>query len=153
MSLLPISFTISVVFQMLKHHMSFTYWMMSNIYIFKFKINVPCSIGKQCSCFNEKIYTNNVKRLNRLDLFQWCCSNMQSLFALTKYFKSYILKIIHHQEMFECFFKVFFVAQSCKFIINVETVLLHFINCPYNMLYCAFCNYYKICQFWLMVAM
>ena len=31
-------------------------------------------------------------------------------------------------------------AQGCQFINNVETVIIHSINCPFSLLYCALCK-------------
>ena len=54
--------------------------------------------------------------------------------------KSYLLEKIHHHEMFECLNRsILCPAQGCKFINNMETVILHSINCPFYLLYCAFC--------------
>ena len=55
--------------------------------------------------------------------------------------KSYSLEIIDHHEMFECLHRsIRCPAQNCKFINNMKTVILHFINCPFHLLYCAFCK-------------
>ena len=55
--------------------------------------------------------------------------------------KSNPLEKIHHHEMFECLHRsILCPAQGCKFINNVETVILHSINCPFHLLYCAFCK-------------
>ena len=55
--------------------------------------------------------------------------------------KSYPLEKIHHHEMFECLHRsILCPAQGCKFINNVETVILHSINCPFHLLYCALCK-------------
>ena len=43
--------------------------------------------------------------------------------------------------MFECPHRsILCFEQGCRFINNVETVLIHFINCPFKLLYCAFCK-------------
>ena len=57
------------------------------------------------------------------------------------YGKSYLLEKIHHHEMFECLHRsILCPAQGYKFINNIETVIHHSINCPFNLLYCAFCK-------------
>ena len=54
---------------------------------------------------------------------------------------SYPLEIIHHHEMFECPNRsILCPAQGCRFINNVETVIIHSINCPIHLLYCALCQ-------------
>ena len=43
--------------------------------------------------------------------------------------------------MFECFHRSFlFPAQCCQFINNVETVIIHSINCVFHLLYSAICK-------------
>ena len=55
--------------------------------------------------------------------------------------KSYPLKTIHHHEMFEYpHQRILFHAQGCNFINNVETVIIHSINCPFHLLYCKICK-------------
>ena len=55
--------------------------------------------------------------------------------------KSYLLEQIHHHEMFEClYWSILYPAKGSKFINNMETVILHSINCPLYLLYCAFCK-------------
>ena len=60
--------------------------------------------------------------------------------------ESYTLKKIHHNEMFECSHRsILCPAQGCHFINNVETVIIHSINCPFYLLYCAICkSLYKV---------
>ena len=36
--------------------------------------------------------------------------------------------------------KYLIIAQYCQFINNVEIVIIHSINCPFNLLYCAICK-------------
>ena len=51
------------------------------------------------------------------------------------------LETIHHHEMFEYPHRnILCPAQGCRFINNVKTVLIHSINCPVHLLYCAFCK-------------
>ena len=53
---------------------------------------------------------------------------------------SHSLEHIHHHEMFECAHRsILCPAQGCRFINNVETVIIHSINCPF-LLYCAVCK-------------
>ena len=82
------------------------------------------------------------RKINVLTLFQWECSTRQSLFALTQDVESLIYrKKIHHHEMFECLHQsILCPAQGCKFINNMETVILHSIIWPFHLLYCAFCK-------------
>ena len=55
--------------------------------------------------------------------------------------KSYSFKIIHHHKMFEYLYRsILCPAQGCKFINNVKTVILHSINCPFHLLFCALCK-------------
>ena len=59
--------------------------------------------------------------------------------------KSYLLKEIHHHEMFECLHRsILCPAQGCKFINNVKTVIFHSINCPFHLVYCAL--YKSLCN-------
>ena len=86
-------------------------------HIFKFEIIVPCSICKQSSRLNE-IYTYIVKNRKRPD------SILMRMFKQAKVFcsykrsaKSYLLKIIHHHEMFKCLYRsIMYSAKGCKFI-------------------------------------
>ena len=40
--------------------------------------------------------------------------------------------------MFECFYRsILCCAQGCQFINNVETLIIHLINCPVQWSYCA----------------
>ena len=51
------------------------------------------------------------------------------------------LEKIQHHEMFECPHRsILCPAQSCRFINNMETVIIHSINCPFHLLYCAICK-------------
>ena len=55
--------------------------------------------------------------------------------------KSYPLEKIHHHELFEYLhLSILFPEQGCNIINNVETVILHSINCPFHLLYCALCK-------------
>ena len=55
--------------------------------------------------------------------------------------KSYPFKNIHHHEMFECLhWSILCPAQSCQFINNVKTVIIHTRNCPFHLLYYAICK-------------
>ena len=43
--------------------------------------------------------------------------------------------------MFECFnWSILSPAQGFKFINNVKTVIIYYINCPFYLLYCALCK-------------
>ena len=54
---------------------------------------------------------------------------------------SYPLEEIHHHEMFECpHWSILCPAQGCRFINNVQTVIIHSINYPFHLLYCALCK-------------
>ena len=54
---------------------------------------------------------------------------------------SYPLEKIHHHEMFEFTHRsILYPAQGCRFINNVETVIIHSINCPVHLLYCGLCT-------------
>ena len=58
-----------------------------------------------------------------------------------KFGKSYPLETIHHPEMFECIHRrILCPAQGCNFINNVDTVIIHLINCPFHLLCCAICK-------------
>ena len=51
------------------------------------------------------------------------------------------LEKIHHHEMFKCPHRsILCSAQGCRFFNNVETVIIHSINCPFHLLYCAKCK-------------
>ena len=55
--------------------------------------------------------------------------------------KSYLLQTIHHHEMFECpQCSILCPEQVCNFINNVETLIIHSINCPFILLYCEICK-------------
>ena len=55
-------------------------------------------------------------------------------------------KKIHHHEKFEFFHRsILCPAQGCRFINNVESVIIHSINCPFHLFYCALCkSLYKV---------
>ena len=54
---------------------------------------------------------------------------------------SYPMEKIYYHEMFECPHRsILCPAQGCRFINNVETVIIHTINCPFHLLYCALCK-------------
>ena len=55
--------------------------------------------------------------------------------------RSYSLETIHYHEMFECPHRsILCSAQGCRFINNMETVIIHSIKYPFHLLYCAFCK-------------
>ena len=101
----------------------------------------PCSICKQ-SCQLNEIFTYQVEKIK--------CPNSISMkmFKRAKFICSYAgcgvshpLEKIHHHEMFECPYRsILCPAQGCRFINNVETVIIHSINCPFHLLYCAICK-------------
>ena len=101
----------------------------------------PCPICKQ-SCHLNEIYTYQVKKNKRLN------SISMKMFKRAKFICSYAgcgvsypLEKIHHHEMFECPHRsILCPAQGCRFINNVETVIIHSINCPIHLLYCALCK-------------
>ena len=76
-----------------------------------------------------------LRKINVLTLFHWECSKRQSLFALTQDVESPI-----YWEKFTITKCSNVPAQCCKFINNMETVILYSINCPFHLLYCAFCK-------------
>ena len=110
-------------------------------YTFKFDIIVPFPICKQSSRLNE-IYTYKVEKNKRLNY------DLMRIFKHTKFIcsyegcgMSYSLEIIQHYEMFECLYRsILCFAQCCKFINNVDTIIQHYINCPFHLLYCALFN-------------
>ena len=91
--------------------------------------------------------------LNEIYTYQWE-NNKRPNFISMKMFKrakficsyagcgvSYPLVKIHHHEMFECPHRsILCLAQGCRFINNVETVIIHSIKCPFHLLYCALCT-------------
>ena len=82
------------------------------------------------------------RRTNVQTLFQFKCSIKQSLSALTQDVECHFhWKKIHYHEMFECPHRsILCFAQGCRFINNVETVIIHSINCFLHLLYCALCK-------------
>ena len=52
----------------------------------------------------------------------------------------YIAKISPHEMFVWLHRSILCPAQGCKFISNVEIVIFHYINCPFHLLYCAFCK-------------
>ena len=101
----------------------------------------PFPICKQ-SCRLNKIYTYQVEKTKRQN------SISMRLFKRVKFIcsyagcgRSYLLETIYHHEMFECPHRnILCFAQSCRFINNVEAVIIHLINCPFHLLYCALCK-------------
>ena len=77
----------------------------------------------------SKLYFNeNVQRVKFICFYAACV-------------KSYPLENIHHHEMFECPHRsILCTAQACQFINNVDPVIIHYINCPFQLLYCAICK-------------
>ena len=98
----------------------------------------PCPICKQ-SCGLNEIYTYQVKKTKRPN------SISMRMFKSVKFILSYAgcgrfypLETINHHEMFECSHRsILCPAQGCRFINNLETVIIHSINCPFHLLYCA----------------
>ena len=90
----------------------------------------------------SKLYLSKVEKKKRPDFIS------MRMFKQAKFIcsyegcgKSYSLKIIHHHKMFEClYWSILCPAEGCKFINNVETLILHSINCPFHLLYCALCK-------------
>ena len=103
---------------------------------------ILCPICKQFCRLNE-IYTYQVKMIKRPN------SISMRMFKSVKFICSYAgcgvsysLETIHHHEMFECPQRsILCPAKGCRFINNVETVIIHSINCPFHLLYCALCKY------------
>ena len=101
----------------------------------------PCLICKK-SCNLNEIYTYQVKNNKRPN------SISMKMFKRTKFICSYSrcgvsypLEKYHHREMFEYPHRsILCPAQGCRFINNVETVIIYFINCPFHLLYCALCK-------------
>ena len=108
---------------------------------FMFEKILPCPICKQ-SCHLNEIYTYQVETKNRPN------SISMRMFKMVKFIcsyegcrKSYPLEKIHHHEMFDCPHRsILCSAQVCKFINIMETVIIHLINCPFHLLYCAICK-------------
>ena len=106
-----------------------------------FESILPCPICKQ-SCHLNEIYTYQVKKNKRPN-----CISMRK-FPRVKFIcshagcgESYPLKFFYHLEMFECPHRSILCPEpGCQFINNVETVIIHSINCPIHLLYCAICK-------------
>ena len=100
-----------------------------------------CPICKQ-SCHLNDIYTYQVeknKRLNSISMKMF--TRAKFIFSYAGCGVSYPLEKIHHHEMFECPHRsIICFAQGCRFINNVETVIIHSINCHFHLLYCALCK-------------
>ena len=102
---------------------------------------LSCPICKQ-SCHLNEIYTYQVEKNKRQN-----CISMK-MFKRAKFICSYTgcgvsypLEKIHHHEMFECPHRsILCPAQGCRFINNVETVIICSTNCPFHLLYCALCK-------------
>ena len=101
----------------------------------------PCPICKQSCCMNE-IYTYQVEKKKRPNsISKRMFKRVKFICSYTKCGKSYSLEKIHHHEMFECSHRsILCPALGCQFINNVETVIIHSINCPFHLLYCAICK-------------
>ena len=107
-------------------------------YKFIFEKNFPCPICQQ-SCRLDEIFTYKLEKNKRHN------SISMRMFNKAKFIcsyagcgKSYPLEKIHHHEMFEGFHRrILCPSQGCQFINNVETVILHSINCPFHLLYCG----------------
>ena len=101
----------------------------------------PCPICQQ-SCSLDEIYSYKVekhKRPNSLSMRMFKKAKLICIYARCG--KSYPLETIHHHEMFECpHRRILCPAQGCNFIYNVETVIIHSINCSFHLLYCAICK-------------
>ena len=90
-----------------------------------FEIFFPCSICQQF-CRIDEIFTYKVEKNKRDN------SISIKLFNKAKFICSYagcgksnLLEKIHHHDMFECLYQsILSPAQGCKFIINLETVIL-----------------------------
>ena len=101
----------------------------------------PCPICKQSFHLNE-IYTFQVKKNKRPN------SISMKMFKGVKFIcsyagcgESYPLEKINHHEMFECPHRsILCSAQGCQFIYHVGIVIIHSINCPFHLLFCATCK-------------
>ena len=101
----------------------------------------PCPICPQ-SCRLDEIYSYKVEKQNRPN------SLSMRMFKKAKFIctnagcgKSYLLKTIHHHEMFECPHQsILCFVQGCQFINNVESVIIHSIHFPFHLVYCAICK-------------
>ena len=123
---LIISSKISIVFQMRTPYM-FSILTEYRRHIVMFKKLFPCPICRQ-SCHLNKIYKYQVGKNNRPK------SISMKMFKRAKFICSYAgcgvsypLEKIHHHEMFECPHRsILCPAQCCRFINNVETVIIHY---------------------------
>ena len=110
-------------------------------HIFMFENIFPCPICQQ-SCRLDKIYSYKVekkKRPNSISMRKFKKAKFICTYAGCG--KSYLLETIPNHEMFECYYRsILCPAQGCKFINNVETVIIHSINWPFQLLYCAICK-------------
>ena len=101
----------------------------------------PCPMCKQSCCLNE-IYTYQVektKRTNSISMRMF--KSVRFVCSYVGCGRSYPLETIYHHEMFECPNRsILCPAQGCRFINNVETVIIHSINFPFHLLYCTFCK-------------
>ena len=101
----------------------------------------PCPICKQ-SCLLNEIYTYQVektKRPNSISMRMF--KKVMFICSYAGCGKSYPLEHIHNHEMFECPYRsILCPAQGCQFINNIKTVIIHTINCPFHLLYCAICK-------------
>ena len=137
---LLISSKISIVFQMRTPYMS-SCLREYRRHIVMFEKLFLCPIYKQ-SCRLNKIYIYQVektKRPNSISLRMF--KSVKFICSYAGCGRSYPLETIQHHEMFECPNRcILCPTQGCRFINNVETVLIHSINCPFHLLYCAFCK-------------
>ena len=101
----------------------------------------PCPICKQ-SCHLNEIYSYQVEKNKRPNTSSMKMFNRAKLICSYAGCKvSYPLENIHHHEIFECPHRsIQCFAQGCRFINNVETLIIHSINCPFHLLYCALCK-------------
>ena len=101
----------------------------------------PFPICKQF-CFLNQIYTYQDEKTKLPN------SILIKMFKSVKFIcsyagcgRSYPLETIHHHIMFEFLYRnILCPVQGCRFITNVETVIIYFINCIYHLLYYAFCK-------------
>ena len=109
---------------------------------FMFEKMFPCFICKS-SCHLHEIYIYQVEKKKRpnsisMKMFQ----RVKLICSYTGCGKSYTLEKIYHHEMFEYLHhSILCFAQGCQFINNVETVIIHSINCHIYLLYCAICKW------------
>ena len=113
-----------------------------------FKELFPCLICKQ-SCRLNEIYTYQVEKTKRLN------SISMRMFKSVKFICSfagcgrlYLLETILYHEMFESPYRsILCPAQGCRFINNVNTVLIYSINCVFICYNAHFVNHFTMCQF------